>query len=98
MPALGAPAPGAHVPSLTAADVKAKARALGADLVGIADAARVPPAPGSPNTPGAILRGARSVVVVARRLLWGMSREADPANRNVHYAGELALTKLEDVT
>jgi epoxyqueuosine reductase QueG len=82
----------------SAADVKAKARELGADLVGIADAAAVERAPGCPNTPAGILRGARSVVVVARRLLWGMSREPDPANRNVHYAGELALTRLEDVT
>ncbi|HEV8676364.1 MAG TPA: hypothetical protein VGX21_20195 [Methylomirabilota bacterium] len=85
---------------LTAADVKARARELGADLVGIADARAVAahPVPGCPNTPEGILKGARSVVVLARRLLWGMTREPDWANRNVHYAGELALTKMEDVT
>ena len=85
---------------LSAADVKGKARELGADLIGIASARVIAehPVPGCPNRPGDILKGARSVVVLARRLLWGMSREPDWANRNVHYAGELALTKMEDVT
>jgi epoxyqueuosine reductase QueG len=86
--------------SLTAADVKARARELGADLVGIASARALAehPVPGCPNTPEAILRGARSVVVVARRLLWGMAREPGWDNRNVHYAGELALARVEDLT
>ena len=35
---------------------------------------------------------------MARRLLWGMAREPGWDNRNVHYAGELALTKVEDLT
>ncbi len=84
---------------LTAQDVKRRARDLGADLVGIASARTVAahPVPGCPNTPEQILRDARSVVVVARRLLSGMSRELDWDNRNVHYAGELALTKMEDI-
>jgi epoxyqueuosine reductase len=82
---------------LTAAGVKAKARELGADLVGIAaaDVAEHHPIPGQTHTPKQILKGARSVVVVARRLLWGMTRELDPRNRNVHYAGEMALSTLE---
>ena len=82
---------------LTAAMVKAKARELGADLVGIAaaDVAERHPVPGQSATPRGILKGARSVVVVARRLLWGMTRELDPRNRNVHYAGEMALSTLE---
>jgi epoxyqueuosine reductase QueG len=86
--------------ALTAADVKARARELGADLVGIASARALAehPVPGCPNTPEDVLRGARSVVVVARRLLWGMAREPGWDNRNVHYAGELALTKVEDLT
>jgi epoxyqueuosine reductase QueG len=85
---------------LQAADVERHARALGADLVGFASARVLAehPVPGCPQGPDDILRGARSVVVVARRLLWGMSREPDPANRNVHYAGELALSKVEDLT
>jgi len=86
--------------TLQAADVERRARELGADLVGIASARVLAehPVPGCPQGPEDILRGARSVVVVARRLLWGMSREPDPANRNVHYAGELALTRVEDLT
>ncbi|MGH7264521.1 MAG: hypothetical protein ACREMB_06640 [Candidatus Rokuibacteriota bacterium] len=86
--------------TLTAEAVKARARELGADLVGIAAASAVAshPAPGCPNGPEDILAGARSVVVLARRLLWGMSREPGWDNRNVHYAGELALTKMEDLS
>jgi epoxyqueuosine reductase QueG len=85
---------------LTADRVKARARELGADLVGIAapDVVAAHRPPGVSRTPADILRDARSVVVLARRLLWGMSREPDWANRNVHYAGELALTKMEDLT
>lgn len=84
---------------LSAADVKQKARELGADLVGIASARAVAehPVPGCPNRPEDILQGAKSILVVARRLLWGMSREPDWENRNVHYAGELALSKMEDL-
>jgi epoxyqueuosine reductase len=84
----------------SAQDVKAKARDLGADLVGIAAASVLAehPVPGCPNGPEEILRGARSVVVLARRLLWGMAREPGWDNRNVHYAGELALTRMEDLT
>jgi epoxyqueuosine reductase len=88
------------VTGLTATAVKEKARELGADLVGIASARVVGehPVPGSPRGPGDILRDARSVVVLARRLLLGMAREPGWDNRNVHYAGELALTKMEDLT
>ena len=85
---------------LRAQDVKRKARELGADLVGIASAQALAeyPVPGCPNSPEQILIGAKSVVVLARRLLWGMSRELEWENRNVHYAGELALTKMEEIT
>jgi epoxyqueuosine reductase len=85
---------------LNAREVKNKARALGADLAGIADAETVRrhPAPGCPHTPADILPGARSIVVVARRLLSGMSREVDPRNRNVHYAGEMILSAVEALT
>jgi epoxyqueuosine reductase QueG len=88
------------LPPLTAPAVKERARELGADLVGIASARVLAehPVPGGRLGPEDILHGARSVVVLARRLLWGMSRELDWSNRNVHYAGELALTKMEDLT
>jgi len=85
---------------LIAQEVKDKARALGADLVGIADAeiVRRHPAPGCPHGPAEILRGTRSIIVVARRLLSGMSREVDWRNRNVHYAGEMILSAVEGLT
>ncbi len=82
---------------LTAEHVKARARELGASLVGIAsaEAVRQHPVPGCRNAPADILKGARSVVVLAKRLLSGMSRELDWRNRNVHYAGEMILSTLE---
>ena len=85
---------------MNAAAVKSRARELGADLVGIAAAEVVQrhPVPGSPHGPCDVLKGARSVVVLARRLLWGMTRELDPANRNVHYAGEMILSSLEEMS
>ena len=57
---------------LTAADIKAKARALGADLVGIADGAALeqhPPDPTNPQRPSDITEhdGAR-VIVLAKKL------------------------------
>ena len=85
---------------MNAAAVKRRAKELGADLAGIADAAVVQahPAPGCPRGPAEILVGARSVVVLARRLLSGMSRELDPRNRNVHYAGEMILSSMEGLS
>ena len=85
---------------MNAAAVKTHARELGADLVGIASAATVQahPAPGAPRGPLDILVGAKSVIVLARRLLAGMSRELDSRNRNVHYAGEMLLSAMESLT
>jgi epoxyqueuosine reductase len=66
---------------LTAADIKAKARALGADLVGIADGAtleRHPPDPRDPRRPSDITDlDAGRVVVLAKRLSRGCARIAD---------------------
>ena len=85
---------------LNAEATKDKAEALGADLVGIAAAQTIKdhPVPSCPFSPQDILQGARSVVVVARRLLWGMSRERDWSNRNVHYAGEMSLNTMEELS
>lgn len=85
---------------LSAQTTKQKAKQLGADLVGIAsaDAAGQHRVPGCPFVPADILSGAKSVIVLARRLLWGMSRERDPRNRNVHYAGEMVLSSMEELT
>jgi epoxyqueuosine reductase len=65
---------------LTAADIKAKARAVGADLVGIADGAtleRHPPDPRDPRRPSDItdLDGGR-VIVLAKRVSRGSARIA----------------------
>ncbi len=85
---------------MTTAEAKDRAKALGADLVGVASVETVSrnPVPGCPHSPADILKGARSIVVLARRLLSGMSRERDWRNRNVHYAGEMALSTMEELT
>lgn len=85
---------------LAAEITKRKARELGADLVGIASARTIQehPVPGCRFGPEDILTGAKSVVVLGRKLLWGMSRERNPRNRNVHYAGEMALSAMEELT
>lgn len=59
------------MPDLTAAWVKEKAYALGADLVGIASAANMnanPPDPKWPQTPERLWPECRSVIVVAKRM------------------------------
>lgn len=85
---------------MNAAAVKQRAKELGADLAGVAAVAVVQahPVPGCGRGPAEILVGAQSVVVLARRLLSGMSRELDPRNRNVHYAGEMILSSMESLT
>jgi epoxyqueuosine reductase QueG len=85
---------------MTSAEVKEKAVVCGAHLVGVASAEVVQrhAVPGSRNGPLDVLKGARSVVVVARRLLSGMSREVAWDNRNVHYAGEMILSSVEALT
>jgi epoxyqueuosine reductase len=75
---------------LTAADIKTKARGLGADLVGIADGAtleRHPPDPRDPRRPSDItdLDGGR-VIVLAKRVSRGSARIAA---RNADQIGAL---------
>jgi epoxyqueuosine reductase QueG len=87
---------------LTAAEVKGKARALGADLVGIADGAlceQYPPDPQHPHRPSDItdLDGGR-VIVLARRLNHGVARIAAWNDRHKYYNDELALTRLEEAS
>jgi ferredoxin len=85
---------------LTADEVKEKARALGADLVGIADGALLeqhPPDPASPQRPSDItaLDGGR-VIVLARRVNSGSTRIAAWNDRHKYYNDELALSLLEE--
>jgi ferredoxin len=85
---------------LTADEVKAKARELGADLVGIADGAALeqhPPDPASPRRPSDItdLDGGR-VIVLAKRINSGSTRIRAWNDRHKYYNDELALTLLEE--
>lgn len=87
---------------LTAAEIKAKAKALGADLVGIADGAALeanPPDPRDPRRPSDItdLDGGRAIVL-AKRLSGGVARIAAWGDRHKYYNDELALTALEETS
>ena len=87
---------------LTAGDIKAKARALGADLVGIADGAKLernPPDPRHPQRPSDIteLDGGR-VIVLAKRVSRGVTRIAAWNDRHKYYNDELALSRLEEAS
>ena len=88
--------------SLTAAVVKAKAKELGADLVGIAAGEtlnRFPPDPKRPQTPKRItLEDSKSVIVVARRLLTGIARLKGSDDRHKQYSTELILSDLEEIS
>ena len=76
---------------LTAAEIKAKARELGADLVGIADGARVDTAHITE------LDGGRAIVL-AKRLNDGVARIRRWDDRHKYYNDELALTHLEETS
>ncbi len=87
---------------LTAADIKTKAKALGADLVGIADGEILdanPPDPDDPRRPSDItaLDGGR-VIVLAKRLSAGVTRITEWGDRHKYYNDELALTMLEEIS
>ncbi len=87
---------------LTADAIKAKARALGADLVGIADGAELeahPPDPNDPRRPSDITDhdGGR-VIVLAKRLSRGAARIQAWNDRHKYYNDELALTMLEEAS
>jgi epoxyqueuosine reductase QueG len=76
---------------LTATAIKEKARALGADLVGIADGARID------TSHITELDGAR-VIVLAKRLNGGVARIRRWDDRHKYYNDELALTHLEETS
>ena len=77
--------------ALTAAEIKAKARELGADLVGIAEGARLDTAHITQ------LDGGR-VIVLAKRLNDGVARIRRWDDRHKYYNDELALTHLEETS
>ena len=76
---------------LTAAEIKARARALGADLVGIADGARV-------DASHITDLDAGRVIVLAKRLSGGVARITRWDDRHKYYNDELALTHLEETS
>ncbi len=87
---------------LTAAKIKARAKELGADLVGIADGAALeanPPDPNDPRRPSDItaLDGGR-VIVLAKKLSSGVTRIPAWGDRHKFYNDELALTMLEETS
>jgi epoxyqueuosine reductase len=88
-----------HKVKLTAETVKAKARELGADLVGIADGATLdanPPDPKNPRRPSDVtaLDSGRAIVM-AKRIGSGTSRIVPWNDRHKYYNDELALSELE---
>ena len=86
--------------SITAEDLKSKAKEFGADLVGIADGNKMnqfPPYPEDPKTPSSITDyDADRVIVLARRLSLGTARIPSWDNRHKYYNDELAITALEE--
>jgi epoxyqueuosine reductase len=76
---------------LTATEIKARARELGADLVGIADGAALD------TSHITDLDGGR-VIVLAKRLNEGVARIQRWDDRHKYYNDELALTHLEETS
>jgi len=83
---------------LTAEAVKAKARELGADAVGIASAAVLnanPPDPKFPQTPARIWPETRSLVAFIKRIPAGAFRARDLAC--VHHVDQLVLREMDKI-
>lgn len=76
---------------LTAEEIKAKARELGADLVGIADGSEL-------NTKEITEHDGGRAIVLAVRLQAGTSRIRAWNDRNKYYNDELSLTFLEEIS
>lgn len=87
---------------IDAAVIKAKAKDLGADLVGIADGKVMndnPPDPQDPRRPSDISDfDADRVIVLAKKFSSGTSRMTRWDERHKYYNDELTLTKLEEVS
>jgi ferredoxin len=76
---------------LSSNDIKAKARELGADLVGIADGATI-------DASHITELDAGRVIVLAKRLNEGVARISRWNDRHKYYNDELALTHLEETS
>ena len=88
--------------SISADTVKAKARAFGADLVGIADGMELeanPPGLGDERRPSDITDyDAGKVIVIAKKLTAGTTRIQRWDERHKYYNDELTLTALEETS
>lgn len=86
---------------LTAADIKEKVLALGADIVGIADGAVMnenPPYPDDPQVPADISdHDADRVIVIGQRVSLGAARILDWSDRHKYVNDELTITALEEI-
>ncbi len=86
---------------LTAELIKAKARELGAEVVGIADGRvmdRYPPDPANPRRPVDIIGfESERVIVLGLHVLGGTSRVAEWNSRHKFHNDELTLTALEEI-
>jgi len=87
---------------VTAAEIKAKAKELGADLVGIADGDVMnahPPDPADPRRPIDVTAlDYKRVIVLAKHLNSGVARIIPWDDRTKFYNDELALSGLEEVS
>ena len=87
---------------IASSDLKAKALALGADLVGIADGKVLndnPPDPADPRRPSDITEhDSDRVIVLAKRLSSGVTRVLPWNDRHKYYNDELTLTRLEEAS
>jgi len=87
--------------TLTSEAIKAKAKSLGTDLVGIADGTTMdqfPPDPENPRTPSDIteIDGAR-VIVLAKRISIATSRLPAWNDQHKFYGDELLISALEEL-
>lgn len=89
-----------HRAPLTAQVIKDKARALGADLVGIADGGvmdRHPPDPANPQRPSDLTElDSGRVIVLAKRIFAGTAKIRNWRDRHKFYNDEIALSRLEE--
>jgi len=79
--------------------IKAKARELGVDLTGIAPAEELnlnPPDPRWPQTPQRIWDECSSVIIIARRVPWGIFRTRDLSTRL--YVPHLVMGRLDSIS
>ncbi len=83
---------------ITAEEIKEQSKKLGADLVGVCSARALnenPPDPKNPQVPGRIWQNCRSIIVLAKRIPWGMfMTEGRPIKQSTP---QRVMGRLEDI-